>query len=485
MSSTTKIVKTALEIVYRKLASLKPYERNARTHSVSQIRKIKQSLALYGWTNSILVAGDDILAGHARHQAASELAREGIAIPRNADPRSAPTVDLSHLSAAERKAYIIADNKLAEEAGWDMSMLKLEFADLSLAGFDMTATGFDAKALAGIMGDVEEEERVLSADQHEVMDVAWQHCIREWRDILVSANERPWLTSTFTKGALAVHYLRALYLGDDIPRGASLAYTPHRVSTVGDQGAMVDAFARALEDGPKARPIRNSIRWMCGEKPVLDKIIGATTLPVHGHRVPGDFPALLARDLIDEFCPEGGTMLDPCHGWGGRMLGFLLSGAARYVGFDPSQPTHDGVQSMATDLIALTPARKKAVTLRCSPFEDAKLRAASCDFALTSPPYFDTEKYAGDASSWQRYATFEDWCEGFYRPLIEKTALALRRGAVFCLQVGSQSYPLRDRAIAFAAGFAEHVETRHTIMVNNHMETEPDEGEVIVVFRRR
>lgn len=474
----------SLRIMYRRLASLKPYERNARTHNPAQISKLKASLARYGWTNSILVAGDDIIAGHARHQAASELLREGVPIPRLVDPASAPTVDLSHLSVAERRAYIIADNRLAEDAGWDMSMLRLEFADLSLSYPDLALTGFDLDEIADILQPSDEPpERELTADENDLLDVAWQRLIGEWQDILATAHQRAWVTTSYTKGALAVLYLRALFLGDDIPRGATLAYTPHRMATVGDAGAIGEALSAALE--PNGRSIRNSIRWGSAEKPSIDKIAGAMTLPIHGRRLPGDFPALLARDLIDEFCPDAGRVLDPCHGWGGRMLGFLLSHASGYIGYDPSAATHLGVTALFDDLAPLTP-RAKTAKLICAPFEDATLSRASFDFALTSPPYFDTEKYAGALSSWQRYASFEDWVQGFYAPLIAKTAKALRRDRVFCLQVGSQQYPLKERAIEIAPRHGlVHVETRHTHMINNRAKTDPDDGEVIVVLRKR
>lgn len=473
-----------LAIVYRRLDSLKPYERNARTHSPAQIAKLKLSLTTYGWTNPILTADGSIVAGHARHQAASELALARVLIPRNFDPAYAPTIDLSHLSAAERRAYIIADNKLAEEAGWNFDMLRLEFSDLSLTGVDLAITGFSHDAIAEIMQpqSAEAPERALSEAEEASLDQAWKGAIAEWSVILRSAVERAWVTSSYTKGVLAVLYLRSLYHGDDIPRGATLAYTPHRTATVGDHGAIVEA----LDAADTSVSVRNSIRWASAQKPSLDKIAGAMTLPIHGMRLPGDFPALLARDLIAEFCPNNGMILDPCHGWGGRLLGFLLSGARKYVGFDPSPETNAGVSAMAADLIALTPQREKSVRLACIPFERAELVRRSFDFAMTSPPYYDTEKYAGAQSSWQLYQSYDAWIAGFYVPLIAKAALALKRNAVFALQVGSQRYPLQADGVRIAQ---EHgmtcIETRHTQMINNRAGTDPDEGEVIVLLRKR
>jgi hypothetical protein len=127
----------------------------------------------------------------------------------------------------------------------------------------------------------------------------------------------------------------------------------------------------------------------------------------------------------------------------------------------------------------------KIVDLALCPFEDAHIAPKSFDFALTSPPYFDVEKYNGEEQSWKRYATFEDWLAGFYAPMIESVADAIKPACYFALQIGNQSYPLEENAkrIADACGL-NYVETRSTSMVNNYTETKPEDGEVVVIFRR-
>ena len=106
-----------LTIRYRAADELVRYERNARTHSAGQIEQIKASLRKFGWTNPALTAGDDVLAGHGRLEAATQMWAAGETIANCPVPGQVPTVDLSHLSADERRAYILADNKLAENAG--------------------------------------------------------------------------------------------------------------------------------------------------------------------------------------------------------------------------------------------------------------------------------------------------------------------------------------------------------------------------------
>ncbi len=124
-----------LEITYKNPSELKPNKRNARTHGKKQVHQIAQSINLLGFNNPVLVDSDDvIIAGHGRVLAAIELSL-----------KSVPTICLSHMTAAQVRAYIIADNKLAEQAGWDNEILKIELdylMNLDL-DFDATITGFD------------------------------------------------------------------------------------------------------------------------------------------------------------------------------------------------------------------------------------------------------------------------------------------------------------------------------------------------------
>ena len=119
------------KLAMRKVADLVRYARNARTHSEAQVHQLAGSMEEFGFTSPVLLAGDDILAGHGRVLAAELLGLHFV-----------PTVDLSHLNDTQRKAYILADNKLALNAGWDLEMLKTELVELQTAGFDLQLTGF-------------------------------------------------------------------------------------------------------------------------------------------------------------------------------------------------------------------------------------------------------------------------------------------------------------------------------------------------------
>lgn len=127
---------------------LKPYERNPRTHSDEQIVKIAASLLEFGWTNPILVDKDDgIIAGHGRLLAARHLGMETV-----------PVIVLPHLTDTQKRAYVIADNQLALDAGWDEDLLTEELAALKELDFDLTLTGFDLDDLQARLEPAERKE---------------------------------------------------------------------------------------------------------------------------------------------------------------------------------------------------------------------------------------------------------------------------------------------------------------------------------------
>lgn len=128
------------------LGRLKPYVKNARTHSEAQVAKIASSIVEYGFISPLLVSGEgDIMAGHGRLAAAQKLALDVV-----------PVVVLDHLTSTQRRAYILADNQLALQAGWDEELLAAELAELSAAGFDLSLTGFSDDELASLLSDIED-----------------------------------------------------------------------------------------------------------------------------------------------------------------------------------------------------------------------------------------------------------------------------------------------------------------------------------------
>ena len=131
-----------------------PYARNARTHSEEQVDKIAASIREFGFLNPVITDGDNgIVAGHGRIMAAKKLGMDEV-----------PTVEATHLTDAQKRAYILADNRLALDAGWDDELLRVEFTELQDAGFDLNLTGFTDDEIAALEPDPEPEEGLTDED---------------------------------------------------------------------------------------------------------------------------------------------------------------------------------------------------------------------------------------------------------------------------------------------------------------------------------
>lgn len=135
-----------LKVAYRPIEELIPYARNSRTHSDAQVAQIAASIREFGWTNPVLVDGErGIIAGHGRVMAARKLGLDEV-----------PTIELAHLTDTQRRAYVLADNQLALNAGWDEALLAVELKELADAGFDLPVVGFADDDIARLLGSLEE-----------------------------------------------------------------------------------------------------------------------------------------------------------------------------------------------------------------------------------------------------------------------------------------------------------------------------------------
>jgi len=130
-----------MKVVTKLVADLIPYVRNSRTHSDAQVAQIAASIKEFGWTNPILIDGENgIIAGHGRLLAARKLGQDKV-----------PVIELGHMTEAQKRAYVIADNQLAMNAGWDTALLMLELVDLKDQGFDLDLLGFDPSELEKLL----------------------------------------------------------------------------------------------------------------------------------------------------------------------------------------------------------------------------------------------------------------------------------------------------------------------------------------------
>ena len=143
-----------MQIIQKKVTELIPYVNNSRTHSDEQVAQIAASIKEFGWTNPILVDGENgIIAGHGRLLAARKLGHKEV-----------PTIELSELTETQKKAYIIADNRLALNAGWDNEMLTIELNDLLADGFALELLGFDPNEIDSLLTPEEEEEKEVKGN---------------------------------------------------------------------------------------------------------------------------------------------------------------------------------------------------------------------------------------------------------------------------------------------------------------------------------
>lgn len=132
---------TKLAVKYKKTTDLIPYAMNSRTHDEGQLAQIASSIKAFGFNNPIAIDGDNgIIAGHGRLMAAHKLGMQEV-----------PTIELGHLTEGQKRAYVIADNKIALNAGWDAEMLKFELQAMSAE--ELGLTGFSESELEGWLGD--------------------------------------------------------------------------------------------------------------------------------------------------------------------------------------------------------------------------------------------------------------------------------------------------------------------------------------------
>jgi ParB-like chromosome segregation protein Spo0J len=149
-----------LNVKYRKVEDLIPYVNNSRKHSDEQVAQISASIKEFGWTNPILIDGtNSIIAGHGRLMAARKLKMDEV-----------PTIELDHLTDTQRKALIIADNKLALNADWDNTLLTIELDELLKDGFALDILGFDSIELAKLF-DVVEPDDIKEQSYNEVFNI--------------------------------------------------------------------------------------------------------------------------------------------------------------------------------------------------------------------------------------------------------------------------------------------------------------------------
>lgn len=353
------------------------------------------------------------------------------------------------------REIIIKDN--GAFGSWDYDMLANEWDDLPLSDWGVPA--WDTTQLSEIQEGGAGLEDVKSAEHNNkekddmveaLLDDAMRENVRETVEQIEESMKKGWLATFLTKGLAQAKFIRAKFYGEHYPQWMSLYFCPQRMWTSANTRSPMEQM-QLIAKGETDVGIAG-LRTMTGDHL---RLLLKGSYPFGGARMPLDFPSNTARALIEEFGGgKGCKVLDPCHGWGGRLCGAMMADVGLYVGVDPSHEAHAGLVREYEAFAQYCEDTQAELLL--SPFEDVDLEGRVFDMALTSPPYFDVEQYHGEGQAHERYGNFELWVNGFYRPMIEKVYQHLKPGGVFCLQVGSQSYPLLKvgMSIAKEIGFA-------------------------------
>ena len=351
-----------LKIQYKPIADLIPYARNSRTHDEAQVAQIAASIREFGWTNPVLLDGNNgIIAGHGRVLAAQKLGETQV-----------PTIELGHMSESQKRAYIIADNKLALNAGWDNEMLMLEVADLKDAGYDLGLTGFSSDELDALNADEEfsepKEPKGKLSDRFLIPPFSVLNA-REgwWQD-----RKRSWL---------------ALGIKSEEGRDNNLLQSLNKLAKNSDQGEQKN----------------NSI-----------------------------FDPVLCELSYIWFSPVGGIVLDPFAG--GSVRGIVASKLNRhYIGHELRQEQVDANRQQGGE-ICVDDATPPAWICGDSLNIDNTCKDVEADFLFSCPPYADLEVYSDDPKdlSTMGYEEFK----GAYFEIIKKSCALLKKDRFACFIVG-------------------------------------------------
>lgn len=380
---------------------LKPYENNARTHSTEQVEKIAKSIKEFGFINPVLIDGDfGIIAGHGRVMGAKQLGMKEV-----------PCVFIEDLTEDQKKAYIIADNKLALDAGWDYELLSLELGELVDAGFDVSLTGFSL--------DDEELNR-------NPLDITAQYDMK-------------------TNGALKEKFIMPPFSVLDARKGDWQDRKKIWKSFI-DSG-------KGRDTGLLGGGGLDDLAKRCG----MDSVNGTSV-----------FDPVLCEILINWFSPKGGKIIDPFAG--GSVRGIVSAVLGReYHGNDLSkgQIKENREQAEAIkgkETVFGTDIKMPTWTIGDSTKIDELITERDFDFMLTCPPYADLEVYSEDPADISNM-DYPDFLTA-YKTILEKSCNMLAENAFIAIVVGE----VRDKKGHYRNFIGDTIEIMKSIGANYYNE---------------
>lgn len=221
----------------------------------------------------------------------------------------------------------------------------------------------------------------------------------------------------------------------------SLLFNPHRLITDNEKDDI--SVYESLQHDDKVSGLARLYLYNL-EHEVNNAFYSAIQRGYQNIQYVNEFPPFVARSVYLQYGKQKKALnvLDPCAGWGGRMIGCASIPNTTYTACEPSTKTYEGLLKLGEWLKTLQPTFNYHVYKL--PYEDFE-SDEKFDVALTSPPYYNTEHYSDEpTNSLNRYDTYEKWVDGFYKPLIENTVKRLKDDGVFILNVGDRKYPLSE-----------------------------------------
>ena len=437
-----------MEIIKLKINELKPYKNNAKIHTSEQIEQIKKSIEEFGMNDPIAIWGKEniIVEGHGRLEALKQLGIEDV-----------DCIRLDHLTDEERKAYTLAHNKLTMNTDFDFNLLNLELdgiqnIDMSQFGFEIDIPEFNDYEI------VEKDDDYFYFDKDEIK-----------KDIVDNWSVKQTLEE-FVKDIIdiptAKYQFNRLCQGYRDGYNISLLFNPHRLicPTHRNEGIYYglrdnikfrENYARFLVD------VANKVYPQCE----YYKQIG---LGMSNYQYVNEFQPYLARDIYKKYCKDGDKILNPCAGWGGRLIGLASCRFKdiEYIETDPSKETFEGLKKIKKFL--RLDDNYKQYNL---PFEDLDLKKEYFDFVFTSPPYFDTEKYSEDeGQSYIKNKNYDEWRDNFLYKMIDKIVYSMKNGAYCMLNVGNKRYHISD-------DIREYLKEKYNILTSKDEEYKLDQNE--------
>lgn len=438
------------------ISQLKPIQGNLKERTREQLIKLRGMIIKYGFSFPIFVWHNQdnyyTLDGHGRDFVCKELVKEGYLfqqktgeintkLPVNFIDADSRQNAKEKLLAVSSSFGTITDEGLYEflfepdfEINFEEMKNLIDFPQIDLEEFELNYLNEKGENTEEI-----EQEYFFAFSQEQLKQAIKNNfpTYKKVQDLIDGIIDIP----------LAMHQFNRLCSGNkNVAKNISLLFNPHRLETrvASRKHSVADSFIN------KEKGMISSLsQWMSKQHDIVhhSEYIDVASFNT-GTQIAHEFKPYLAREIYLKYCDKNCKVLDPCAGWGGRMLGFassLLKG--EYLATDPSTRTFNGLLKLRDFIFSASNFDKPDIKIYNLPFEDLEIPKNYFDFAFTSPPYFNTEIYSEEETqAYNRYKTIDEFNEQFLTTLIDKTMRSLKKDGCFLINIGGSLYRF-DRVI--------------------------------------